>query len=305
MTSAQPSLYYLHTFHAVAELRSFTRAARALDLSQPAVSAHIRALEHYYRARLFEVRHRRVYLTAEGDALFAYTERVFNLLREAERAVAAIQTAERGHLAVAASPTIGIYLLPAVLQEYVGSHPAVQVDLSVGTSGEVEARVLAEEVPLGLVEAPVTDTRLDVQALGTDELILAVPPAHPWARAGALALADLHGAPVLRREAASGTQAFVDSLLEQAGVTMHTTMVLGDPEALKQAVLVGSGVAWLPRLAVTRELAAGTIVEVPVAGLSLERTLWRITLGGVQLPPATRAFLQLIAERLRPRERPY
>jgi DNA-binding transcriptional LysR family regulator len=303
--TAAPSLYYLRTFHAVAAQRSFTCAARDLDLSQPAVSAHIRALEHYYRAPLFQVRHRRVYLTAEGEALFAYTERVFNLLREAEQAVAAIQTADRGRLAVAASPTIGIYLLPPVLREYLGSHPAVEVELSIGTSAEVVARVLAEEVPLGLVEAPVTDTRLDVQALGTDELILAVPPAHPWARAGVVALADLHGAPILRREAASGTQAFVDSLLEQAGVTMHTTMVLGDPEALKQAVLVGSGVAWLPRLAVTRELAAEAIVEVPVAGLSLERTLWRITLGGVQLPPATRAFLQLLAERLRRPDRPH
>src|SRR5581483_549336 len=273
---APPSLYYLRTFHVVAAQRSFTRAARELNLSQPAVSAHIRSLEHYYRAPLFQVRHRRVYLTAEGEALFAYTERVFNLLREAEWAVAATQTVERGQLAVAASATIGVYLLPPVLKRYAESHPGVQVELAIGTSGEVVARVLAEEVPLGFVEAPVTEAGLDVRAIGADEMVLIAPPAHPWAQASSVALSDLHGAPVLRREATSGTQALVDLLLEQAGVTMRTAMVLGDTEALKQAVLAGAGVAWVPRLTVTRELAARDLVAVPVAGIALQRTLWRI-----------------------------
>ncbi|SRR5579884_3938185 len=294
--SAPPSLYYLRTFHAVAAERSFTRAARALHLSQPAVSAHVRALEHYYRGALFAVRHRRVYLTAEGEALFAYTERIFNLLREADQAVAATQAAERGQLALGASATIGIYLLPPVLQRFTRDHPGVRVELAIGTTAEVVARVLAEEVPLGLVEAPVTAAGLDLQPIGADEMVLIAPIGHPWAGRAPVDLDDLRGTPLLRREATSATQAYVDLLLEQAGVTMPTAMLLGDTEALKQAVLAGSGVAWVPRPTVAREIAVGHLVAVQVPGLTIQRTLWRIVPQGLRLPPATEAFARVLAE---------
>src|SRR5262245_25387053 len=115
---APPTLYYLHTFHVVASERSFTRAARALDLSQPAVSAHIRALEHYYNARLFEVRQRRTHLTAAGEALFAYTVRVFHLLEEASQVLQATRIGQRGLVRFGASTTLGNYLLPIVVGSF-------------------------------------------------------------------------------------------------------------------------------------------------------------------------------------------
>src|ERR687883_391583 len=110
MVTAPASLYHLRTFHVVATERSFTRAAERLQLSQSAVSGHIRALERHSGPPLFVVPHRRVYLTDEGAALYEYTERVFNLLRDADRAVAATQGLERGELAFGASTTIGNYL---------------------------------------------------------------------------------------------------------------------------------------------------------------------------------------------------
>src|SRR5262245_11381527 len=123
-------LEYLYTFHTVATLGGVTRAAAALHLSQPAVSGRLRALERHYGAPLLAVRHRRSRLTPEGEALYAYTARVFNLLREAERALAAVRDAARGHLAVGASTTVGIYLLPAVLGDFVRARPGVEVSLA-------------------------------------------------------------------------------------------------------------------------------------------------------------------------------
>src|SRR5690242_11677114 len=96
--SEVPPLYLLRTFWQVATERSYTRAADALHLSQPAVSGHIRTLERHYRARLFEVRSRRVYLTAEGEALLEYADRIFALLGDAERAVAETRNLQRGQL---------------------------------------------------------------------------------------------------------------------------------------------------------------------------------------------------------------
>src|SRR5262245_25963037 len=127
--SVAPSLYYLRTFHAVATERSFTRAGQRLGLSQPAVSAQIRALERHYGGRLFELRHRRVRLSAEGEALLPYAERVLGLLREADDAVAATRGLERGQLALGASTTIGNYLLPPILARFRAAHPALRIEV--------------------------------------------------------------------------------------------------------------------------------------------------------------------------------
>jgi len=289
-----PSLYFMRTFHAVATERSFTEAGHRLNLSQPAVSAQIRALERHYGARLFEVRHRRVHLTAEGEALLPYAERVLDLLREADDAVAATQGLRRGRLTLGASATIGNYLLPPLLARFAAAHPALRVEVQVGTTAEVVARVVADELPFGLVEAPVAQPDLEARPFAEDEMVLIAPPDHPWTRHGAVSPDDLRGRPLLRREPGSGTQTLVDHALERAGVAMPAAMLLGSTEALKEAVLAGLGVAWVPRLAAARELAAGDLVGVRVAGLELSRTLYVVAPVGRRLPPAGRAFLDAL-----------
>jgi DNA-binding transcriptional LysR family regulator len=292
--SAAPTLYYLRTFHAVATERSFTRAARQLDLSQPAVSAHIRALEHYYQGRLFEVRNRRVYLTPPGQALFAYTQRVFNLLDQATRTVAATQRGDRGMLRMAASPTLGVYLLPVLLGQFKRDHPDVDIDVAIAPTAEIIASVAADRSPFGLVEAPVSHRDLAVEAIGEDEMILVASRNHPLAsrlEIGPLELADI---PLVRREAGSGTRALVDAALRQAGSDPPTLMQLGSPEALKQAVLADVGIAWVPRLSVGRELASRELCQVHVKGMSVRRTLSVIHRKDTPLSPLASALLDLV-----------
>ncbi|HEY3108195.1 MAG TPA: LysR family transcriptional regulator [Chloroflexota bacterium] len=293
---AAPSLYYLRTFHAVATERSFTRAGRRLGLSQPAVSAQIRALERHYGGRLFELWHRRVHLTAEGEALLPYAERVLGLLREADDAVAATRGLERGQLSLGASATIGNYLLPPLLARFTAAHPALRVEVAIGTTAAIAARVVGDELPFGLVEAPVAHADLQVRPFARDEMVLITPPEHPWARAGRVSRDDLRGTPLLRREAGSGTRTLVDHALDQAGVATTVAAVLGSTEALKGAVLAGLGVAWVPRLAVARELVAGELAAVPVAGVEVSRTLSVVAPAGRILSPAGRAFLAFLEE---------
>lgn len=291
-----PSLYYLRTFHAVAGERSFTRAAHVLDLSQPAVSAHIRSLERYFRGPLFETRHRRVHLTPAGQVLYAYTQRAFNLLDEAARTVAATHRGESGVLRLAASPTVGVYLLPAVLGRFKREHPDVEVDVAIGPTADIIASVAAERAPFGLVEAPVSHRELIVDPIGSDEMVLVVPVQHPLARCQDLNPADLADVPLLRREAGSGTRALVDGALQSAGVHQPTWMQLGSVEALKQAVLAGVGVAWLPRLSVARELAASELTVVHVNGLAVHRILSVIRRHDSQLTPLSEQFLQQVRQ---------
>jgi DNA-binding transcriptional LysR family regulator len=287
-------LYYLRTFHTVAAQRSYTGAARALHLSQPAVSAHIRALERHYGGPLFQVRHRRVSLTAEGEALHAYTERIFNLLNDAERAVAATRGLERGRLVVAASTTVGVYLLPAILRRYADSYPGVHVSLLVGTTAQAVGYVRAEQAPIALVEAAVDHPDLDVRPFGHDDVVLAVPPAHAWAARAAVTPDDLRPVPLLRREASAGSRAFVDHALARAGVRVETAMEMGSWEALKQAVMAGLGIAFVPRMAVVRELDAGALVAVSTPDVDLRRTLFRVSPRAARLPPPVEALVDML-----------
>jgi DNA-binding transcriptional LysR family regulator len=169
--------------------------------------------------------------------------------------------------------------------------------VSIGTTADIVARVLADQVPFGLVEAPVSRPGLEVRTFAEDEMLLVAPPRHPWAHAGVLPPAALNGARLLRREPGSGTQAFVDHMLERSGVVMETSMILGSAEALKQAVLAGIGVAWIPRITAARELAAGHVVAVPVEGLALRRALSLVSPHGLPLPPAGEALLRLLDDR--------
>ena len=277
-TDGDPTLlYYLRTFRAVALARSFTEGGRALHLSQPAVSAQMRALERRYGAKLFEVRHRRAHLTAEGEALLPYAERVFSLLREADEAVAATTGLERGRLVVAASTTIGNYLLPPLLRRFGARYPGIRVEVAIGNTAEVAAQVAAEQVPLGLVEAPAGRDDVAAQPFGEDELVLIAAPSEPAARRGRVEVDELRRLPLLLREPGSRTRILIERAVEGMALELGRATVLGSTEAIKEAVLAGLGLAWVPRETVAREIAASDLRVVAVPDLTIRRTLWLLT----------------------------
>jgi DNA-binding transcriptional LysR family regulator len=145
-----------------------------------------------------------------------------------------------------------------------------------------------------LVEAPVNHHDLLVETVGHDEMVLAVPANHPLARRRGLESHELAEVPLLRREMGSGTRALVDTALQRAGVNPPTLMQLGSPEALKQAVLAGVGVAWLPRLSIARELAEDALADLPVVGLSVCRTLSVVRRHDTSLSPFAAPLLDLV-----------
>lgn len=292
---APQALPYLRTFHFVATERSFTRAARTLALSQPAVSAHIRALEQIYGVPLFQIQRRRAFLTPEGEALFAYTERIFNLVGEAEHAIAATRGLERGRLVTAASATIGVHLLPPMLRDFRLKYPGIRLQVGIARSEEIVAQVLANRIPFGLVEAVISEhDGIEVRPFATDHMVLIAPTDHPWTRAGRVSRAQLKSTAVLRREAGSGLRVLLDLLLEEAGLSLETAMELGTTEAIIGAVRARVGVAWVPRITVARDAELGQLGIVEVPGVDLQRTLSVVTLKGVPLSGAALAFLEML-----------
>ena len=285
----------LRLFLAVAEHGGMTRAAEAVFVSQPAVSASVAELERQLGVPLLEHVGRRVVLTEAGRSLAEYARRIFTLAAEARRAMDETRGLAWGSLAVGASTTIGIYLLPAVMGDYHARYPAITLTLIIENTDLVLERLRAGTLDLALVEGPVSGDDVIVEPYREDELVLVTAPTHPLALRGSATAADLATVPFLMREVGSGTREIVEASLRAHGVTRIAAMELGHTEAIKHGVAAGLGVSILSVLTVQREVADGTLALVRMADLTVTRTLWLVQRREARPSSAARAFLPLLA----------
>ena len=265
----------LQVFHAVAKHRSFTKAAEALFMTQPAVTFQIKQLEEQHNTRLFERAHGRIALTPAGEVVLEYAERILGLSAELDLRLKELTGGVSGPLLVGASKTVAEYLLPRVLGEFRSQYPSVQPRLYVENSETVQARVAAHTLDVGFIESGAPAPGVDADACGDDELVVSCAPGHPLASLRRIAARQLLGHPFLRREPGSGTREVTDGFLRAGGVdpdALDTVMELGSPESLKRLAATGLGFTILSRSAVSSELRLGLLVAVPLSP-RLERRL--------------------------------
>lgn len=290
------NLNYLETFVAVANHQSFSRAARALNLTQPAVSKHIAILEAAYGARLISRSSRRVELTEAGQALYRYATEILDLMARAARDVSSFGKTIKGHLHIGASTIPGQYVLPAVLKEFGRRYPAVTIHLDITNTGSVVRQLLQETVQVGAVGAPVDHPRIAALPFGADELVLILPADHPLAAMGEIPAELLAGERVLWREPRSGTRHEVEHLLAEAGIDPASFIRAGEfgsTEAIIAAVEAGLGLSFVSRWAAEKALRGGKAVMASIAGIPLTRQLYLIYLRDRILSPAAQAFLNV------------
>src|ERR1035438_7752626 len=175
------NLDQLRIFQAVAQSRSFARAASLVHLTQPGISKHIKQMEQYYGVPLFDRAGKKATLTAPGEILFEATLEIMAVIDAAERRMEDLKGLRGGKLRLGASFPIGVYLLPGVLATFRARYPAVELTLDISLSEAIEARVLANELDLGLVSHAPRDSRLLTKAFMTDELGVILPRNHKWA----------------------------------------------------------------------------------------------------------------------------
>lgn len=261
----------------VARLGSVGRAAAEHRISQPAASARLRELERRIGLTLLHRTPRGSTLTGTGALVADWARVAIDAADALAVGLAALRATHESRLTVAASQTVAEYLLPAWLVALRAAHPGLAVTLQAANSSDVAAAVLAGQVELGFVEGPDLPGGLQDEVVATDRLTVVVAPGHPWAkRRRAVTAAELAATPLVSREAGSGTRRAFDQAL--GGLTATAPLLeLSSTTAIKHAVAAGSGTAVLSSLAVTAELAAGTLVAVPTA-VPLQRRLravWR------------------------------
>ena len=290
-------LRQIEAFAVVARVKSFTRAASVLHLTQPAVTRQIAALEDSLGASLFDRLGRTVRLTAAGETFLPRAEALLQSADEARQAVREVAEGDSGKLTIAASSTLAAYVVPGILREFRSGHPGIELTLRTGLSAQIRELVRAGLADVGLAttegESSVTEAGpLETLRLGRYETALVVPPNHPLAHKLSATPADLSGEPLLAMEPGTNLRAFVDRLLALGEVETKITMELDSVEAIKRMVEAGMGVALLPKIAAQSEAEAGRLVALPLSGVPLaDREILLLWRRDRAKSPILRAFL--------------
>lgn len=249
----------LSAFHAVAQAESFTKAARAQNVSQPTLSAQVRALEDTYGVRLFDRIGRQVRLTPLGQSLFVITSRMFGAEEEAQALLDGTRTLMRGHLRIAAdSATLVMPALARLRQRAVG----MTFSISIGNSTEVVDRIMSFEADVAITARLNSDPKLYSIRLRSDRLVAFVAREHPLAVHASIPIEAFAGQDLVLRERGSITREVFESRLSELGVKPASLLEVQSREAVREAVAAGFGIgvvfdaeyredALLRRLAIT------------------------------------------------------
>jgi DNA-binding transcriptional LysR family regulator len=258
----------LQVFHAVAKHLSFTKAADALFMTQPAVTFQIRQLEEHFNTRLFDRVQGRITLTPAGQMALEYAERILALSAELDTRMKERSGQVAGPLLIGASTTIAEFLLPQVLGEFKARFPAVVLRLFVANSEAVQARIAERTLDLGFIEGESHLPSLVTDVCCDDELQVVCAPSHPLAKLKSVTPKALTEHAYVSREPGSGTREVIDHYLQKAAVapdSMQIVMELGSPEALKGVVVTGLGFAIMSRATIAKEIRLGSLASVALS----------------------------------------
>ncbi len=283
-------------FMEVARLLSFTKASQTLFLSQSAISKHVKALEYFYKTGLFERHGTTISLTPTGQALYRKLLEAGQLQDELHQELQQLNEAflPPTKLAIGASTTISLYVLPPVLSAYLKRYVNIQINVLNRNSNAIQDALLMHDIDVGIVEGVAQINTLVYTPFMTDD-VLAVCSARSPLRDQALTIADLPTVPMALRENGSGTLAVIEDELGKKGISLAALRVLirlGGTEALKNFVLADTCLAFLPKRAILKELAAGELVEVPILDLTLQRTFYFIQRKGTENNRLVSTFIQ-------------
>jgi DNA-binding transcriptional LysR family regulator len=284
----------LAAFCAVVEKSSFSQAAEKLGVTQPAVSLQVRTLEERFGQTLLDRSGRRVEPTEAGLRLYRSARRMLALEEQLYDEVAAESGELQGTLAIGASTGPGAHLVPLLLCEFQHDHPELHVALSIWDTQTVSEKVAQREIELGVVGALRRNRSLEFEPLVRDEIVLAVPPDHPFA-GKQMPPEQLRREQYIAMQEGAGVRHVIEEELRAAGLRMRdlqSKLELGLQESVKSAVAAGYGVTFISRTAIEGELANGTLAAAGVRGLEPARQIYVVRAAGRIATRAAEAFLE-------------
>ncbi|HAP94112.1 MAG TPA: LysR family transcriptional regulator [Desulfotomaculum sp.] len=290
----------LETFIKVVELKSFTRAAKELYLSQPAISMQMKALEEELKVELFRRRKdKKLELTSAGHILHSEAREILGNYQRLMDRLQDFATLNMGHLLVGASTIPGEYVLPALLGKFLAANPGLRVSLRVAPSAAVLKMLREREISLAVCGARLPGPDLHYLTWIKDEIVFIVPPRHPAADKGVISLEELLNQPLVLGEAGSGTREFVAQALAAKGLNLADLQVImeaGSSRAVVTAVANNTGSGFVSYLAAREADKLGEVGVVTVTGLELIRNLYITHLKNDRLSATVQAFIRFLLD---------
>jgi DNA-binding transcriptional LysR family regulator len=294
-------LWQLNIFCKVIELKSFSKAGKAIRLSQPTISSHIKDLEDHFDCRLIDRLSKEAVPTKAGELLYDYAKRMLALRDETETALAEYNGKIRGRLVIGGSTIPGTYLMPQLVADFKKKYPDVIVSLVIGDTDHIIESILNGNLELGIVGAKAETKKITQKKLIEDEMRLIVPVGHRWAGEKRVSLKRLVSEPFILRERGSGTLKSLDQSLSGCGHSIEDLNVvaeLGSTQAICQGIKTGAGVSVISTLAAAEDLQMGKLNALEVDGLDLKRNFY-LTRHRYRSPsPLSEAFVQFLKEKL-------
>jgi DNA-binding transcriptional LysR family regulator len=273
------NIEYLKTFQEIVRLGSFSEVAKKLGISQPAVTFQVQKLEQELGTRLIDRSQRTITLTPAGKRLLRFAETVGGERENLRHDLEHLRDDVSGELLIAASTIPGEYLLPTLLAKFKQRYPAVKIQVDVSDSLTVISKVSDNTYEVGFCGVAPEAKDIVSFKIDSDEIVLITSPGHPFASKREVAPEELAGEPFIFREATSGTQRSLESLLGEAGQDIRQWtphLVLGSTQSVIAAVAAGAGIAFVSNLAIKQCTAQGLVQQVNVKGLRLKRDFYGV-----------------------------
>ena len=295
------NLHLLRIFKEVAERGSFTRAANALHISQPAVSRGVKEFEAQLRSPLLERGVGGVRPTAIGLMVLSNARSLFAAEKATEEVLRALSGLQAGLLTIGASTTVSVYFLPSYVGQFHQKFPQVDIELHSANTRDVAQRLKQREIDIAIVEGPVSDPEFVVTKWRSDDLIAVAAPGHRLASTKRrIPLVELQSELLVMREPGSGTREVVTEALASVGISPRRAMEVNSTEAVKRLVASGIGMAIVSSTAAQDFLRIGQLKQIRFQGFEVQRSLSRLTIRHRQPTAAARAFDTILDTGLAP-----
>jgi DNA-binding transcriptional LysR family regulator len=290
-------LHQIEIFCAVIRLRSFSRAAETLYLTQPTVSGHIKNLELELGIDLLDRLGRRAVPTEAGEILYRHGLKLLALRDSMRQEIAAVGGNLAGNLKIGGSTIPGAYVLPPLIASFRKKHPSASIHLVIDDTAKVTQAVLNSELAIGIIGASPRDQHLEAHLFLKDELVVAVSAEHAWAGRKTVGLQELKKEPFILREQGSGTRRIMEEHLVKAGLSLsdlNAIAVMGSSDAVRQSVKAGLGISILSIRAVADDVKSGRLAVLRLKGIPMERSFSVILLKSRTRSPLCQSFFDFL-----------
>jgi len=281
----------LRVFYHAAKNESFTVAAQELFITQPAVTAQIKALEEYSDLKLFKKKGRNIFLTDQGKTLLEYARKVFSYEIEMENAIADMKTLNLGILRLGTTKAYARYFMPLLIVNFHKNFPKIRIHLDEGSSYDMISSLLEFKNELAVIARVRDHPDITFIPFSQEEMVLIVKPEHPWTKKESISFTEIAQEPIIMKETGSGTRKIVNTIFKKYGIVPDILVETSNTEFIKQLVQRGEGISFLVKAAVSQELKEEKLETVKVVGEKMFLDISVAHLKKQPISPPAREFL--------------